>query len=149
MNQNISASKKTNRKHFGKFIIFILLIVLVAFLLVTFISKNNSPKDIIPTVSSEPQTPPDQSVTMTIIGDIMCHNTNYKEAYDPATKTYDFSSVFSQIAKYASAGDITIGNFETTMAGESRGYSGYPTFNTPAALATDIKELGIDVVSTA
>lgn len=149
MNQNISVSKKTSRKHFGKFFIFILLIVLIAFLLVTFISKNKNTNEILPTASSQPQTPPDQSVKLTIIGDIMCHNTNFKEAYDASTKTYDFSNVFSQVSSYVSAGDITIGNFETTMAGEARGYSGYPTFNTPAALATDLKELGVDVVSTA
>ena len=41
------------------------------------------------------------------------------------------------------------GNIETTFAGEDRKYSGYPTFNTPASLAQDLVDLGVDVVSTA
>ena len=38
---------------------------------------------------------------------------------------------------------------ETTFAGKDRGYNGYPTFNTPDALATNLKDLGIDILSTA
>lgn len=38
---------------------------------------------------------------------------------------------------------------ETTFAGEDRGYSGYPTFNSPVALGYAIKNIGIDVLSTA
>lgn len=150
MNQNISVSKRRNRKHFGKFLIFILLIILIVFLAYTFISKNNNNvNEQVPTAANVPEVDPDISVNMTILGDIMCHSTNFKEAYDANTKTYDFSSVFSQIADYVTSADIAIGNVETTFAGESRGYSGYPTFNTPAALATDLVELGVDVVSTA
>lgn len=151
MNQNISVSKKRNRKHFGKFFIFILLILLIAFLAYTFISKSdkNVSEQVSTTTTTAPETEPDISVNMTILGDIMCHSTNFKEAYDATTKTYDFSSVFSQITNYVTSADIAIGNVETTFAGESRGYSGYPTFNTPAALATDLVELGVDVVSTA
>lgn len=152
MNQNISVSKKRCRKNFGKFFIFVLLIALIGFLVFTFVSKSGKgdAKPVQGTAQAPvPEVDPDISVNMTVLGDIMCHSTNFKEAYDSDTKTYDFSSVFSQISNYVSSADIAIGNFETTMAGESRGYSGYPTFNTPAALATDIKELGVDVVSTA
>ena len=44
---------------------------------------------------------------------------------------------------------LQYGNLETTFAGEDRGYSGYPTFNSPAALGTALKNIGIDVLSTA
>ena len=86
---------------------------------------------------------------MTVVGDIMCHNTQYQDAYDKATDSYDFSHVFSNIASNLRDADITIGNLETTFAGPEKGYSGYPTFNTPDALATNLKELGFDVLSTA
>lgn len=79
----------------------------------------------------------------------MCHSTNFKAAYDSATNTYDFSSVFTNVAKYISKADIAIGNLETTFAGEDRGYSGYPTFNSPAELGTALKNIGIDILSTA
>lgn len=38
---------------------------------------------------------------------------------------------------------------ETTFAGEARGYDGYPRFNSPTELGVAIKNIGIDVVSTA
>lgn len=38
---------------------------------------------------------------------------------------------------------------ETTFAGSARGYSGYPTFNSPSQLGDAVKGMGIDVVSTA
>ena len=44
---------------------------------------------------------------------------------------------------------ITIGSLETSFAGKERGYSNYPTFNSPDALAYSLKKLGIDVLSTA
>ena len=45
--------------------------------------------------------------------------------------------------------DITIGSLETTFAGKEKGYSNYPTFNTPDSLATALKDIGVDVVSLA
>ena len=89
----------------------------------------------------------DKKVSLTAIGDIMCHNTQYMDAY--SNGKYDFSYVFKDIKKYIEKADIAIGNLETTFAGSERGYSSYPTFNTPEALALDLKELGIDVLSTA
>lgn len=93
--------------------------------------------------------PEDITINMTVIGDIMCHNTNYNDAYNTEDDSYDFSYVFQDIAKYFEDSDITIGNLETTLAGKDIGYSSYPTFNTPEILATDLKELGVDVLSTA
>ena len=91
----------------------------------------------------------DQHFTMSVIGDIMCHNTQYKDAYNASTGTYDFSYVFQDIKEYISSADIAIGNLETTFAGKERGYSNYPTFNTPEQLAYNLKDFGIDVLSTA
>ena len=93
--------------------------------------------------------PRDKTIKMTVIGDIMCHNTNYNDAYTSSTDSYDFSYVFEDIQKYFVDSDIAIGNLETTLAGKEIGYSSYPTFNTPEILATDLKELGIDVLATA
>lgn len=89
----------------------------------------------------------DISISISVIGDIMCHNTQFKDAY--SNGIYDFSYVFSDIESYISNADLSIGNLETTFAGSSRGYGGYPNFNTPEALAYDLKELGIDVLTTA
>ncbi|MGN1299493.1 MAG: CapA family protein [Candidatus Scatovivens sp.] len=88
------------------------------------------------------------SISITVVGDIMCHNTQYNDAYNKETNSYDFSYVFEEVKKYIEKGDISIGNLETTLAGKEIGYSSYPTFNTPEAMAQDLKELGIDVLST-
>lgn len=93
--------------------------------------------------------PNDETITISVIGDIMCHNTQYKDAYDSSTGEYDFSYVFDDIKEYIESADLAIGNLETTLAGKEIGYSSYPTFNTPEHLATDLAELGIDVLSTA
>lgn len=98
----------------------------------------------------EPQIPKeDTHIKMSVIGDIMCHNSQYKDAYNSKTGTYDFSYVFTDVKQYINNADIAIGNLETTFAGKEKGYSNYPRFNTPEQLAVDLKDFGIDVVSTA
>ena len=91
----------------------------------------------------------DTSISLCVVGDIMCHNTQYYDAYDSSTGRYDFSYVFTDIAEELSSADLTIGNLETTFAGADRGYSSYPTFNTPDALAENLKTIGFDILSTA
>ena len=91
----------------------------------------------------------DTTITMAFTGDIMCHNTMFKDAYKVDTKEYDFSYFFDDIKYHLQTPDITVGNLETTFAGSKIGYSGYPTFNTPETLAKTLKNVGFDVVSTA
>ena len=88
----------------------------------------------------------DATFTMAVTGDIMCHNTQYADA--KTGNSYDFSYVFEDIKKYIQTADIAVGNLETTFTGSSAGYSGYPTFNTPEALAYNLKDLGFDVLTT-
>lgn len=87
--------------------------------------------------------------TLGAIGDVMCHNTQYMDAYNKSTGIYDFSYVFEDIKDYTSEADITIGSLETSFAGADRGYSNYPTFNSPDALAYNVKDIGVDILSTA
>ncbi len=91
----------------------------------------------------------DTSFNLTAIGDIMCHNTQYIDAYNSNSGEYDFSYVFDDINHYIKNSNITVANLETTFAGEDKGYSNYPRFNTPDALAYNLKKLGVDVISTA
>ena len=90
---------------------------------------------------------PPRSFTLTGLGDAMCHNTQYKDAY--VNGTYDFNYVFENVKDVMSKDDLTIGNLETTFAGPEVGYSGYPTFNTPDAMGEALKNAGVDVLSTA
>lgn len=122
--------------------------------------KNNTFQSFLPTNNSSQTAeanvvtptevvPEDITIKMTVIGDIMCHNTQYTDAYNSSTKKYDFSYVFDDIKDKLSQSDITIGNLETTFAGSKVGYSSYPTFNTPESLGKALKDVGVDVLSTA
>ena len=155
---------KNEKKKFDIFNRVMTLISIVFLCVLLFIFKYNIPADmlqddnapIIPAnnTNSTAQTentikPENTTINITAIGDIMCQNTQYKDAYDSSNDTYDFSYVFSEIKSRFEDSDLTIGNLETTLAGEERKYSGYPTFNTPEQLAKNLKDLGIDVLSTA
>ena len=98
---------------------------------------------------SKEKVPEDATFTMAVTGDIMCHNTQYTDAYNATTGEYDFSYVFEDIKRYIQTADLAVGNLETTFAGSEVGYSSYPTFNTPEALAYNLKDLGFDVLTTA
>ena len=96
--------------------------------------ENKEPEEII------------NKVSMLFTGDIMCHNTQFKDAY--SNGTYDFKYVFDDIKELLSSPDITVGNLETTFAGAEKGYSGYPQFNTPSELGSNLKEVGFDILTT-
>ena len=90
-----------------------------------------------------------RSFTLCAIGDVMCHNTQYWDAYNNSTGEYEFSYVFDDIVKYTMSPDITIGSLETSFAGSEVGYSNYPRFNSPDNLAYSLRRIGVDVLSTA
>ena len=140
----------------------VLTLVSIAFLLIiVFMFNYNISEDVLPknqfqssndnadtNVIVELENAKDITIKMAVVGDIMCHNTQYQDAYNKSSDSYDFSHVFSNVASNLRNANITVGNLETTFAGKDRGYSGYPTFNTPDELATNLKELGFDVLST-
>lgn len=101
----------------------------------------------IDSVENKVELPNDITINLSVIGDIMCHNTQYNDAYENGV--YNFSYVFDDIREKLSSSDFTVGNLETTFAGSKRGYSSYPQFNTPESLGLAIKDAGIDLVSTA
>jgi len=90
------------------------------------------------------QTAHADDVRLIFIGDIMTH-VQQLEAAERKGKSYDFAPQFKEIRDFLS-GDLVIGNFETTLAGKGRKFSGYPAFNTPDELADELKDIGIDVL---
>lgn len=163
MRKNQRKRKKSTKKTLNLASV-ILGIILIIFLLLLFSilhNNNNSSKNTIESNDSEIKTSSDESNTlpqeeekdisfnMSVIGDVMCHDTQYKDAYNTSTKEYDFSYVFEDVKYYLQTADIAVGNLETTFAGSEIGYSSYPTFNSPEALAYNLKKLGLDVLCTA
>ena len=110
---------------------------------------NNAENVIISDKTDDVQEEKPINFTLTAIGDTLCHNTQYWDAYNSDTKQYDFSYVYEDIKYYTKISDIVVGSLETTFAGENIGYSNYPTFNSPDSLAYALKKIGVDVISLA
>lgn len=141
-------------KRIFRVLILLFIIILFIFLFNFFINKESNNTEIRQTSSNEEkiaqeEIKPDVTFTLTAIGDIMCHNTQYWDAYQKETDTYDFSYVFENVKDYIAAGDVSIANIETSFAGKDRGYSNYPVFNSPDELARDVKATGLDIITTA
>jgi len=82
-----------------------------------------------------------------VSGDILLHIGLHASAKDG--NEYDFSDMFKFIEEYYNRYDFMIANLEVPLAGADKGYSGFPLFNSPDAIATDLKEAGVDMVLTA
>ena len=112
--------RKLNFKKFFLFIFFTILIMgIIIFLLNKLVKEQTNLNQIENTDIAKTNSIPkkDISIHMSVVGDIMCHSTNFKDAYDSNTKTYDFSHMFENVKQYLKDADITIGNLETTFAG--------------------------------
>lgn len=88
-----------------------------------------------------------KTVKFSVTGDIMCHSTQITSAYKKDCDCYDFDPVFNRVSSLLHMGDITIGNFETTLPGDKKEYTGYPTFGAPDSLAVAAKNSGFDILT--
>lgn len=163
-NKKSNKSIKIDYKKTHKSLIYIIIFLFIVFISVSIfytLKNNNKTNEFLETSNSnienesndeetnKKEEETDTTFTMAAIGDVMCHNTQYMDAYNKDTGEYDFSYVFENINYYTKIADITVGSLETSFAGEERGYSNYPTFNTPDNLAYCLKKIGVDVLSTA
>jgi poly-gamma-glutamate capsule biosynthesis protein CapA/YwtB (metallophosphatase superfamily) len=87
-------------------------------------------------------------ISLTAVGDLMMHGSQVRAALQPDGR-YLVEGYFDAVAGRLSAADLTYGNLETTLAGEDMAYAGYPAFNSPRTLATDLRSAGFDVLQTA
>lgn len=90
-----------------------------------------------------------RSVSFAVVGDIMVHDYQYNEAYDPATGEYDFMHNFQDMKKYFEGYDIVLGNLELTFGGPDRPYASFPCFNTPDSFLDAVKDAGFNLLTTA
>ncbi len=105
-----------------------------------------------------PEISPLDTVTLTIVGDVMMHSAQIENARkrrlastgnapadDPGS--YDFGPCLAGIRDMLSAADITVANMEFTHSGPP--YSGYPAFSAPESYSDYIADCGVDVFLTA
>ena len=101
-----------------------------------------------PTPAPDPEPPAPTVATLAVCGDVMSHMPVTNDAWDAERGVYDYTPIMAEAEPYVSAADYAVANLETTLAG-GPGYSGYPRFHSPDALAYDLKSLGFDLLLTA
>lgn len=125
--------------------IFILTLLGSFILYVQYSKKNSTVKN---TASTNNIAKKNVEIQITAVGDVLAHQDQLNSQYDPVTKQYDFNNNFKFVTPYIKKSDLALANLETTLAGtENGGYTGYPTFNSPDALADAIKKAGFNVIS--
>lgn len=115
-------------------------------------SEAEAPNAVIvsePTPEPLPPPPPPSEATLVAVGDIMMHTPQLPGAYVAETGSYDFSGFFQRVKPTIAAADWAMANLETPLAGNERGYKGYPRFNAPVEMADALSEAGFDIVSIA
>ncbi|MDD2446646.1 MAG: CapA family protein [Tissierellia bacterium] len=86
-------------------------------------------------------------ITILAAGDIMFHMPQVNGA--KIGDTYDFSNSFKNVKEHIKNSDLALVNFETVVAGNEKGFSGFPRFNSPTETVKALKDAGFDVLSTA
>ncbi len=97
-------------------------------------------------VQKAPEKKPDTVSTLCVAGDLVMHMPIVNEAYNGETGKYDFKYLFDQVKHYYEDADSAFACLETTFNGPP--YSGYPQFCAPDELASDLKAVGFDLLST-
>lgn len=87
------------------------------------------------------------SLTISVVGDLMCHSPQFEYART-GKDNFNFDISFYYVKPFIVKADIALANFETVLAGKEKKYSGYPTFNTPDAFLKSVKNAGFDFLFT-
>ena len=98
--------------------------------------------------SHRPSQPSSVQLTVEASGDLLIHSAVFKRALvDGGGHAYNFAPMFAKIKPYIQGVDLALCHVETPMTPSTP--TGYPTFNTPPALATAIRQTGWRACSTA
>ena len=103
---------------------------------------------ITPEVKTEINTPsPSNEVTLLFAGDAMQHAAQFKSAYNPKTKQYEYDDNFIHLNPIIEKADIAVVNLETTLGGKP--YKSFPQFSSPDNFAKQLQQSGFDIVMLA
>lgn len=104
-----------------------------------------------PTASPAPPTPSPEppfeeyDISLMALGDMLLHPAVVKTGRQ-ADGSYEYSFLFNDVADFTDSADVKIVNQETILAGNERGFSGYPRFNSPTEVGDAIAAAGFNVV---
>lgn len=105
-----------------------------------------APADPAPSAPAQPLPP--VTATLAVCGDAMSHMPQTRDAYDSASGAYNYVPMIEAVAPWLAQADYGVVNLETVLGGGDQ-YSGFPTFNSPDALAEALREVGFDLIGTA
>ena len=106
-----------------------------------------------PEILPEQQTR-EASAIIRVAGDFVIHQPVFESALRAGGgKVYEFSAMLEEVAEYLSEADFTVTNIDGVLGTpgfvKKHGIAGYPSFSTPANLAYDLKECGVDLLTLA
>ncbi|MBC7467530.1 MAG: CapA family protein [Bdellovibrio sp.] len=84
--------------------------------------------------------------TVSFVGDVILHE-RLRKREDMTHEGYD--KIWRSLQTYIDAADISYANLEGPVAPEYGGVTGFPMFNYPEQIISDLKNNGFDIVSTA
>ena len=93
-----------------------------------------------------------RTVKLIAAGNIFPHTPQIEQAHI-GDGAYDFSPSFEFIAPLFKKGDIVVADLETSQAGPdisfagTRGYTGFPLFNSPQELSVALHDAGVDLMT--
>ncbi|MDH6366155.1 MULTISPECIES: CapA family protein [unclassified Breznakia] len=94
----------------------------------------------------------DTTVSFFAVGDNLLHDTINAEAKtygETSGRNYDYRPFYKNFEKQIQGADVAFINQETIVGGEELGISGYPNFNSPKEVASDLATTGFDLVNLA
>jgi poly-gamma-glutamate capsule biosynthesis protein CapA/YwtB (metallophosphatase superfamily) len=101
------------------------------------------PAPVVKPIESRNQQPP---ISLAFVGDVIIHE-RLRQRESKSNEGYQV--IWSEIQNYLDRADFTYANLEGPVAPELGGVSGFPMFNFPEKIISDLKDGGFDVVSTA
>lgn len=87
------------------------------------------------------------NVKLAFCGDLVAHSGLNDQALN-LDGSYNYVSIFGGASEFVKNADYAVCTMETTFP-DTTEYSGYPMFKSPAALASNLKEFGFDMINTA
>ena len=115
-------------------------------------NSNNDDEDADDEPDEESFEPDLRTVKLISAGNIFPHTPQIEQAH-LGDGIYDFTPSFEYIAPLFNQGDIVVADLETSQAGPdisfagTRGYTGFPLFNSPQELSVALYEAGVDLMT--
>lgn len=146
--------KKRKLKKSVYIFIFTILILIIGMVI---ISKNQSKNNVdksqgeVNQKTDKPveEQPKVKKMSLISVGDVLIHESVYKDAFQSNSGTYDFHKMFTDIEPIIKKYDLKYCNQESTIGGTTLGISGYPSFNAPDEIGDEIVNLGFNLISLA